>query len=354
MKLTLKQLSQAARVACAAAVLVSAYPAYGQVLINGAGSTFAAPIYTKWFSEYRSVQPGAEINYQADGSGAGINQVSSGIVDFGATDGPMTTAQMNKGKVKVLHFPTVLGGVVVIYNVQGVTTNLSFTGDVLAAIFLGKITKWDDPAIVKLNPGVKFPDNTITTIHRADGSGTTYVFTDYLSAVSPEWKRGPGTSTSVKWPVGIASKGSDGVTALVEQQKNSIGYVELTYAATQKLEYAKIKNLDGEFIKADLHSVTLAAAAAAKKMPADFRVSIVDQPGKGVYPISTFTWLLIPVQIDDAAKGKIIVGFLDWMLGKGQAYAAGLDYAELPEQVVAQEKSAIAEIKVSPAVRAAR
>ena len=189
MKLPLKQLSRAARAACVAAVLASAYPAYGQLLINGAGSTFAAPIYTKWFSEYRSIQPGAEINYQADGSGAGINQVSTGVVDFGATDGPMTTEQMNKGKVKVLHFPTVLGGVVVIYNVQGVTTNLSFTGDVLASIFLGKITKWSDPAIVKLNPGLKLPDNEITTIHRADGSGTTYVFADYLAAVSPNGKR---------------------------------------------------------------------------------------------------------------------------------------------------------------------
>jgi phosphate transport system substrate-binding protein len=339
----LRLMGHTARVACAAAAVALTFPAYGQILINGAGATFPAPIYKKWFSEYQSVDSSANINYQAVGSGAGINQVSSGIVDFGASDAPMTDEQIGKAKMKLLHFPTVMGAVVATYNIPGVTTNLNFTGEVLAGIFLGKITMWNDPQITKLNPGISLPADKITTAHRADSSGTTYAFTDYLSAVSPEWKNGPGKGASVNWPGGLASKGSDGVTGLVKQQKNSIGYVELIYAVHNKLPFAKIKNQAGEFMLADLHGVTL--AAAAKPMPADFRVSIVNEPGKGVYPISTFTWLLIPEQISDPAKKKVIVGFLKWMLEKGQTYSESLDYAPLPKAVVAQELKAIDKIK---------
>jgi phosphate transport system substrate-binding protein len=332
------------RVACAAAAVVLAFPAYGQVLINGAGATFPAPIYTKWFSEYRNVDSSANINYQAVGSGAGINQVTSGIVDFGASDMPMADDQLSKAKVKVLHFPTVMGAVVATYNVPGVTTSLNFTGEVLAGIFLGKITMWNDQQITKINPGVALPAEKITTVHRADSSGTTFAFTDYLSSASPEWKAGPGKGSSVNWPGGLASKGSDGVTGLVKNQKNSIGYVDLIYAVHNKLQYGKVKNKAGEFVEGNLTSVT-AAAAAAKKMPPDFRVSIVDQPGKGVYPISTFTWLLIPEEISDPAKKKVLVGFLKWMVDKGQTYAEALDYAQLPKSIVAQEQKAIDKIK---------
>lgn len=338
-------MAHAARVACAAAAVVLALPAYGQVLINGAGATFPAPIYQKWFNEYRNVDSSANINYQAVGSGAGINQVTGGIVDFGATDGPMTDEQIGKAKVQVLHFPTVMGAVVLTYNIPGVTTSLNLSGDVIAGIFLGKINTWNDPAIVKLNPGLTLPADKITTVHRADSSGTTYVFTDYLTSVSADWKGGPGKGASVNWPGGLASKGSDGVTGLVKNQKSSIGYVELVYAATNKLQVAKIKNKAGEFVEPKLEGVTLAAAAASKTMPADFRLSIVNEPGKGVYPISTFTWLLIPETISDPAKKKILIGFLKWMLDKGQSYATGLDYAPLPKSVVAQELKAIAKIK---------
>ncbi len=341
----LKSMGLSARVACAASALAIALPAYGQVLINGAGATFPAPIYTKWFSEYRNVDSSANINYQAVGSGAGINQVSSGIVDFGASDAPMTDEQMGKAKMKILHFPTVMGAVVLTYNVPGVSTSLNFTGEVVAGIFLGKIVMWNDPQITKLNPGITLPADKIVTVHRADASGTTYAFTDYLASVSPEWKSGPNRGATVNWAGGLASKGSDGVTGLVKQQKNSIGYVELIYAAHNKLQAAKIKNKAGEFVEADLQGVTLAAAAAAKQMPADFRASIVNQAGKGVYPISTFTWLLIPEQISDQAKKKVLTGFLRWMLDKGQTYAQGLDYAQLPKSVVTQELKAIDKIK---------
>jgi len=322
------------------------FSAHAQILINGAGATFPAPIYTKWFSEYRSVDSSANINYQAVGSGSGINQVTGGTVDFGATDGPMTDKQIADAKIKVLHFPTVLGAVVPTYNIPGITAEIKFTPEALAGIYLGKITKWDDPAIASINKDLKLPSENITTVHRADGSGTTYVWTDYLSAVSPEWKAGPGIGTSVKWPGnGLASKGNDGVTGLVKNQKFSIGYVELVYAAKNKLPYGKVQNKAGEFILADLHSVTEAAAGAAKAMPADFRVSIVNAPGKGAYPISTFTWLLIPETISDAQKKKVLVGFLKWALTKGQDYVEALDYARLPKEVVAKELKAISLIK---------
>ena len=328
--------------AVAAALCVSTY---AQLLINGAGATFPAPIYTKWFSEFRSVDSSANINYQAVGSGSGINQVTNGTVDFGATDGPMTDKQIADAKIKVLHFPTVLGAVVPTYNIPGVTGAIKFTPQALAGIYSGKITKWDDPAIASVNKDLKLPSENITTVHRADGSGTTYVWTDYLAAVSPEWKSGPGVGASVKWPNGLASKGNDGVTGLVKNQKFSIGYVELVYAAKNKLTYGSVQDKAGDFITADLHSVTLAAAGAAKSMPADFRVSIVNAPGKGAYPISTFTWLLIPQTIPDAQKKKVIVGFLNWALTKGQDYVEALDYARLPKEVVAKELKAISLIK---------
>lgn len=319
--------------------------AHAQMLINGAGATFPAPIYTKWFSEYRSVDSSANINYQAVGSGSGITQVTNGTVDFGATDGPMTDKQIADAKIKVLHFPTVLGAVVPTYNIPGITGEIKFTPQALAGIFLGTITKWDDPAIASANKDLKLPSENITTVHRADGSGTTYVWTDYLSSISPEWKAGPGTGTAVKWPNGLASKGNDGVTGLVKNQKFSIGYVELVYAAKNKLPYGKVQNKAGEFIAADLHSVTLAAAGAATTMPADFRVSIVNAPGKGVYPISSFTWLLIPETITDAQKKKVLVGFLKWAITKGQDYVEALDYARLPKEVVTKEMKAISLIK---------
>jgi phosphate transport system substrate-binding protein len=330
-------------IAAAAALCVGAY---AQILINGAGATFPAPIYTKWFSEYRSVDSSANINYQAVGSGSGINQVTGGTVDFGATDGPMTDKQIADAKIKVLHFPTVLGAVVATYNIPGITAEIKFTPAALAGIYLGKITKWDDPAIASVNKDLKLPSENITVVHRADASGTSYVWTDYLSSVSPEWKAGPGTGASVKWPGNtLASKGNDGVTGLVKNQKYSIGYVELVYAAKNKLPYGKVQNKSGEFVLADLKSVTEAAAGAAKAMPADFRVSIVNAPGKGAYPISTFTWLLIPETISDPQKKKVLVGFLQWALTKGQDYVEALDYARLPKEVVAKELKAISQIK---------
>ncbi len=330
-------------IAAAAALCVGAY---AQILINGAGATFPAPIYTKWFSEYRSVDSSANINYQPVGSGSGINQVTGGTVDFGATDGPMTDKQIADAKIKVLHFPTVLGAVVATYNIPGITAEIKFTPAALAGIYLGKITKWDDPAIASVNKDLKLPSENITVVHRADASGTSYVWTDYLSSVSPEWKAGPGTGASVKWPGNtLASKGNDGVTGLVKNQKYSIGYVELVYAAKNKLPYGKVQNKSGEFVLADLKSVTEAAAGAAKAMPADFRVSIVNAPGKGAYPISTFTWLLIPETISDPQKKKVLVGFLQWALTKGQDYVEALDYARLPKEVVAKELKAISQIK---------
>lgn len=319
------------------------FVAQGQTLINGAGATFPAPMYTKWFSDYASVDPSFRFNYQAVGSGTGIAQASNGTVDFGATDGPMTDEQLAKAKTKLLHFPTVMGADVPAYNIPGVTVQLNFTQQALVGIFLGKITKWNDPAIANANKGVNLPNENITTVHRADGSGTTYVFTDFLSTASPEWAspKGPGRGTAVNWPVGLASKGNDGVTGLVKQQKFSIGYVELIFAVKNKLLYGKVQNKAGQFISADEASVAAAAASLAKNLPADFRVSIVNAPGKTAYPISSMTWLLIPAQIQDATKRKAIVGFLNWMLTKGQLSCSSLDYVPLPKEVVSKELKAI-------------
>jgi phosphate transport system substrate-binding protein len=314
--------------------------------INAAGATFPAPIYQKWFGEYHTLHPDIEINYQGVGSGAGVNQLTGGTVDFAASDFPLTNEQISKLKVKALHFPTVMGAVVLTYNIPGVGSDLKLASDVIADIYLAKITKWSDPRIMKDNPGVKLPNEDIVVVRRQDGSGTTFVFTDFLSKVSPEWKTKVGNAASVSWPgQTLAGPQNPGVTGLVKQTPDSIGYVELAYARQNKMPYATVKNASGAWVKASLESVTAAAAGAAKNMPDDFRVSIVNQMGKDVYPISTFTWMLIPTQIPDAAKAKAIKAFLQWMLTDGQKDCASLDYAPLPKAVVAKEEKQIALIK---------
>jgi len=312
--------------------------------INAAGATFPAPIYQKWCSEFKT-KTGVQINYQSVGSGAGIKQFTDGTVDFGASDMPMTDDQIKAVKVHPLHFPTVLGADVVTYNVPGVTADLKFSGPTVAAIFLGAVTKWNDPKIVADNPGLKLPATDIVVVHRSDGSGTSFIFTDYLSKVSPEWKSKVGASTSVSWPVGLGGKGNEGVTGIVKQTPGSIGYVELVFAVSQKLGYADIRNANGKFVKASFDSVTAAAAGGMKEMPDDFRVSITNAPGDKSYPISSFTWLLIPSEIKDPAKKKSITDFLGWMLTEGQKDAQALSYAPLPAAVLAKEKKQLAAIK---------
>ncbi len=313
-------------------------------LINGAGATFPYPIYSKWFDEYHKLHPDLQFNYQSIGSGGGIRQVLAGTVDFGATDGPMTDEQLGQAKIKILHFPTVMGAVVPTYNIPGANQELNFTGDVLAGIFLGKITNWNDKAIASANPGVKLPDLDIVVVHRSDGSGTTYVWVDYLSKVSPEWKTKVGKNTAVNWPVGLGGKGNEGVAGLVKQQPGAFGYVELIYAVQNNMAYGKVRNSAGVFVKANLDSVTAAAAGAAKSMPDDFRVSITDGPGKATYPISTFTWLLVPSKIDDPGKKKAITDFLRWMLKDGQGMVENLSYAKLPKEIVVKETKAISQV----------
>jgi len=313
--------------------------------ITAAGATFPAPVYQKWFGEYHNAHPDVQVNYQSIGSGAGIQQLISGTVDFGASDMPMTDEQISKVKVHPLHFPTVMGAVVPTYNLPGLAQELKFSGQTLAGIFLGTIKKWNDPALVKDNPGVKLPSDDIVVVHRSDGSGTSFIWTDFLSKVSPEWKSKVGANTSVSWPVGLGGKGNEGVSGTVKQTPGSIGYVELIYAVQNKMSYGSVKNAAGEFVKADLESVSEAAAGAAKDMPPDFRVSITNAPGKKAYPISSFTWMLIPSAIPDAKKSATIKGFLQWMLTDGQKTAPMLDYAPLPKQVVAQETKQIAQIK---------
>jgi len=321
-----------------------AVPALAQTKLNGAGATFPNPIYSKWFSEYHKLHPDIEINYQSIGSGGGIRQVIAGTVDFGASDGPMTDDQLKEAKMKILHFPTVLGADVPAYNIPGVNAELKFTPDALAGIFLGKITKWNDKALTGPNPGVSLPDRDIIVVHRSDGSGTTYIWTDYLSKVSPEWQSQAGKGTSVKWPVGLGGKGNEGVAGSIRQLQGSIGYVELIYAVQNNISYGSVKNAAGNFVKASLDSVT-AAAASAPKMPADFRVSITNAPGKDAYPISSFTWLLIPAQAKDASHSKILADFLNWMVTDGQRMTAALSYAPLPEGVVQKEKEAIKQVR---------
>jgi phosphate transport system substrate-binding protein len=317
--------------------------------INGAGATFPYPMYSKWFDEYRKQNTNVQINYQSIGSGGGIKQVTEGTVDFGASDGPMNDEQLKAFQDKhgfgILHFPTVLGADVPTYNIPGVTAELNFTPEAIAGIFLGKITKWNDPAIAGANKGASLPANDIVVVHRSDGSGTTYIWTDYLSKVSEEWKSKVGKGTSVNWPAGLGGKGNEGVAGLVKQTPNSFGYVELIYAIQNNMPYGRVKNSSGASVKADLASVTAAAAGAAKDMPDDFRVSITNAPGKAAYPISSFTWLLIPAKFSDASKRDAIKGFVTWMLADGQNYAEALSYAKLPKEVVAKEKKALANVQ---------
>jgi phosphate transport system substrate-binding protein len=318
----------------------------GAVKLNAAGATFPTPIYTKWFDVYHTAHPNIEINYQSIGSGGGIRQLQSGTVDFGASDGPMSDEQLAQSKFKILHFPTVLGAVVPTYNIAGITGELNFTQKALAGIYLGTITKWNDPEIAKANPGVNLPAADIVVVHRSDGSGTSYIWTDFLSKVSDDWKTKVGkANTSVNWPVGLGGKGNEGVTGLVKQTPNAIGYIELIYAVQNSIPYGKVQNAAGKFVKADLASVTAAAAADAKNIPDDFRVSITNAPGPTVYPISSFTWLLIPAQIQDAAKRDAIKDFLKWMVTDGQKFNEGLTYAQLPKEVIARETKAISLIQ---------
>jgi len=327
--------------AVAAAVAFSPAASALAETLNGAGATFPYPIYSKWFDEYHQQKPDIQINYQSIGSGGGIRQFTAKTVDFGASDGPMSDKQMFAVDGKVLHIPTVLGAVVPVYNLPGVT-DLKFTGDVLADIYLGKIKSWSDPAIKALNPDAKLPESPIMVVHRADGSGTSYCFTDYLSSVSAEWKSKVGKGTSVNWPVGLGGKGNEGVAGLVKQTRASIGYVELIYATQNDIAYGAVKNQAGKFLKASLEGVS--AAAASAKMPKDYRVSIVNAPGDDAYPISTFTWLLI-YQNNGGKKGQILKDFLGWALEDGEKQVSDLGYAPLPDNVKAMVKQTIETIR---------
>jgi phosphate transport system substrate-binding protein len=316
------------------------------IQINGAGATFPAPIYAKWFAEYNKLHANVRINYQPLGSGAGIRQVTERTVFFGASDSPMTPEQLQAAPGKLLHLPTVLGAVVPVYNLPGVSQELKFSGPVLANIFLGKITKWNDPAIAALNAGVQLPSSDIVVAHRSDGSGTTYIWVDFLSKVSPEFKKTVGVGTSVKWPVGVAAAKNDGVAAIVAQTPGALGYVELIYAIQTKTAYGQVQNMNGTFVKASIDSVSAAAAAAAKQMPADFRVSITNAPGDAVYPISSFTWLLLYQDPKDKAQGQAMVDFMKWALADGQKFAGDMGFAPIPKNVVDMELKALDTIKV--------
>lgn len=330
------------RIVLLLAVLVMSLPVLAETQLNGAGATFPYPMYSKWFSEYNKLHSDVQINYQSIGSGGGIRQVLNSTVDFGASDGPMSDDQLKQSKVKILHIPTVLGAVVPAYNIPGVNGEIKFTPDVLANIFLGKISNWNDAAIAKANPGIKFPDQSIIVVHRSDGSGTTYIFTDYLSKVSKDWQGSVGKGTSVAWPRGLGGKGNEGVAGQIRQLPGSIGYIELIYALENKIPFGSVQNAAGNFVKASLDGVTEAAASA--KMPDDFRVSITNPPGKTAYPISSFTWLLIPAQAKDANKGKIIADFLNWMVTDGQKMTTQLSYAPLPQNVADKVKAAIKQV----------
>jgi len=329
------------------AALVTSAATAQTIQINGAGATFPYPIYSKWFAEYNRLHPNIQINYQSIGSGGGIRQFSEQTVFFGATDGPMTPEQIFTAGRPVLHLPTVLGGDVPVYNFPGDRDpELHFTGPLLADIFLGKITKWNDPAIARVNPGVALPNMDITVVHRSDGSGTTYIWVDYLSKVSPEWKRKVGVATSVNWPVGVGGKGNEGVAGLVKQTPGSIGYVELIYALQNKIAYGSVQNAAGEFVRATTATVSNAAAVAVKSMPKDFRVSITNAPGHDVYPIASFTWLLLDQNPRDKQRARVMVDFMKWALGEGQKFAPELGYAPLPKEVVGLEMQAISRIRI--------
>ena len=331
--------------ACAAALVAGL--AAQTVQINGAGATFPYPIYSKWFAEYNKLNSEIQINYQSIGSGGGIRQIQAQTVFFGATDGPMTPEQLQASPGRILHLPMVLGAVVPAYNIPEVRAELKFSGQVLADIFLGKITKWNDWAIARLNAGVTLPALDITVAHRADGSGTTYIWVDYLSKVSAEWRSKVGINMSVNWPAGVGARGNEGVAGLVRHTPGSIGYVELIYALHNKISYGSVQNTAGEFVKASVESVKVAATSAAGQMPLDFRVSITNAPGRGAYPISSFTWLLLYEDARNKAQSKAMVDFVKWALTDGQKYCAGLGYAPLPESVVKLGIAALARIKIS-------
>jgi phosphate transport system substrate-binding protein len=331
------------KVALAAGLIAIAGMASAQQL-TGAGATFPNPIYSRWFSEYAKEHPGVQINYQSIGSGAGIKQVTTKTVDFGASDAILTDQQLQESQVKLLMIPTVLGAVVPVYNVPGVASDLKFSGPVIAGIYLGTIKKWDDPQIKQDNPGVNLPDHSILPVYRSEGSGTTFIFTDFLSKVSPEFKAKVGAAASVSWPGGIGAKGNEGVAGMIRQGPYTFGYVELIYAVQNKMSYGEVKNADGKWIKASTDGVTAAAAASAKTIPADYRVSITNAPGPNSYPISSFTWLLIPNPSPNSAKGKVLHDFLLWMLDKGEAEAAAMTYAPLPAPVMARVRETIKQV----------
>lgn len=316
------------------------------VQINGAGATFPSPLYTKWFGEYNRLHPNVRINYQSLGSGAGIRQLTSRTVFFGATDDPMGDAELHAAPGPILHLPTVLGAVVPVYNLPGLSRPLNFTGALLADIILGRVTKWNDAALARANPDLSLPDTSITVVHRSDGSGTTFIFTDFLSKVSPEFKKTVGADAAVSWPVGVGGKGNEGVAGLVQQTPGSIGYIELIYALQNRIAYASVQNSAGTFVAASNESVTAAAAEAAAGMPADFRVSITNPAGVNAYPIASFTWILLYEQPEDKAQGKIMVDFMRWALTDGQAFATDLGYASLPKNVVDMELTALNRIAV--------
>ena len=329
--------------ACGGGSLVVGTPAVSEgraKSLTGAGATFPYPLYSKWFYEYYKLTS-VQINYQSIGSGGGIRQLIERTVDFGASDAPMTDEQLRDAPGEVLHIPTVIGAVVVAYNLPGVPTGLKLTPNAVAGIFLGQIAKWNDPEIAASNPGVGLPDSTVTVVHRSDGSGTTNIFTDYLSSVSPGWKARVGTGTSVNWPVGIGGKGNEGVTGQLTQVAGAVGYVELAYAVQNKLSYAHIRNLVGEFIEPTVDSITAAAAAVAPNMPPDLRVSIVNATGKDAYPIAGFTYILVYKEQTNPAKGRVLADFLWWAIHEGERYAEGLLYAPLPPEVVARDEAQI-------------
>ena len=331
------------RLLTATAIALLATGAWAQNL-TGAGSTFVNPILSRWASEYAQQHPNVHINYQSVGSGAGIRQVSQGTVDFGATDGPMTDQQLAESKSKLFHIPVILGAVVPAYNLPGENTELKFSPQVIAGIYLGKITNWNDSNIARENPGVKLPDHKILPVYRSDGSGTTYIWTDFLSKVVPEFQQEIGKGTSVKWPIGIGQKGNEGVAGMVRSSPYSFGYVELIYALQNHMPFGLVRNADGKYIKASVQGVTDAAAGAAKSMPADYRVSITNAPGAESYPISSFSWLLVPQHWNDHAKGQVTVDFLNWILDHGEAEASSLSYAPLPPNVVAMLRKTIKQI----------
>ena len=314
--------------------------------INGAGATFPQPIYSKWFSEYNKLHPNVRINYQPLGSGAGIRQLLAGTVFFGASDQPMKDDQLAKAPSKVLHFPTVIGAVVPVYNLAEVSQELKFTGPLIADIVLGKVKKWNDPAIAKLNQGVKLPATDIAFVHRSEGSGTTFVFADYLAKVSPEFKTTVGVDSALKWPVGVGGKGNEGVAGLVRQTPGALGYVELVWALQNKIPFGEMQNSGGKFVKASVDSVTAAAAGAAANMPPDFRVSITNAPGDDAYPIASFTWLLMYENPTEKQHAKTMVEFVRWALSDGQKYARDLGYAPLPQTVVDMELKALEQIRL--------